>query len=164
MSDLEVFKKLNCPENVVRHCMAVSMNAVKIAKKVKIPIDLELVRKGGLFHDIGRCKTHDISHGVIGGEILRNLGMEERIVSIAERHIGAGIPEDEARVLGLPPKDYMPKTPEEKIVAYADNLTEGNNMIPFEEGLEKFKKTLGREHPAVKRFIALHEEIQRWIQ
>ncbi len=163
MKDLEIFRKLNCPENVIQHCLAVSKNAVLIAEKVRIPIDKELVRLGGLFHDIGRCRTHSIRHAIEGSKLIRKLDLGEEIANIAERHIGAGITPEEAKKLGLPVKDYTPRSPEEKIVAYADNLTQGNGMISFEESLKRFKRELGEDHPSIKRMIDLHKEIQAWI-
>ncbi|MBU2559673.1 TIGR00295 family protein [archaeon] len=163
MSDIDTLKNLNCPENVIAHLISVSKNAAVIADRVKIPVDRDLIKRGALLHDIGRCRTHGMGHGIEGGKILRELGFPEEIAKIAERHIGAGITSDEAEKLGLPPGDYCPKTPEEKIVAYADNITMGNKMATFDDSLERFKKMLGEGHPAIKRMEELHEEIQSWI-
>lgn len=163
MSDIDTLKSLNCPENVIEHLIAVSKNAIEIADRVKIPVDRDLIKRGALLHDIGRCRTHGMEHGIEGGKIIRELGLGEEIAKIAERHIGAGITSDEAKKIGLPPRDYCPKSPEEKIVAYADNLTMGKNMASFNESLERFKKALGEDHPAVKRMEDLHREIQSWI-
>lgn len=158
-SDLE---RLGCPKNVVDHCLAVSKKALEIAREAKIKADLETIEEGALLHDIGRCRTNGIRHAVVGAEIARELGTREEIVRIVERHIGAGITRDEASKLGLPARDYMPTTPEEKIVAYADNLTLGTRYLTFEASLEKFTQLLGEGHPSIKRFIALHQEIQDW--
>jgi uncharacterized protein len=48
-------------------------------------------------------------------------------VSIIERHIGAGMTADECSLEGLLPRDCMPVTVEEKIVANADNLMGGEH-------------------------------------
>lgn len=164
MSDAGILRKLGCPKNVIEHCTAVSKKAMEIAEKVKIEIDRDVIRQGALFHDIGRCKTHGIVHGVVGAEIAKELGLSDEVVRIIERHIGAGITPDEAEKAGLPPRDYTPETPEEKIVAYADNLTGSFSHRTFEESLELFKEKLGEGHPAVKRFIAMHNEIQSWMR
>jgi uncharacterized protein len=163
MSDIDTLKSLNCPENVIGHLITVSKNAAEIADMVKIPVDTDLIKRGALLHDIGRCRTHGIEHAFEGGKILRELGFPEEIAKIAERHIGAGITSDEAEKLGLPPGDYCPQSPEEKIVAYADNITMGNKMATFAESLERFKKVLGEGHPAINRMEELHEEIQSWL-
>jgi uncharacterized protein len=162
MSDIDTLKNFNCPENVIEHCIAVSKNAAAIADRVKIQVDKDMIKRGALLHDIGRCRTHGVEHGVEGGKIIRELGLGEELAKIAERHIGAGLLSDEARKLGLPAGEYCPKSPEEKIVAYADNITRGKKMISFDEGLARFKKALGEDHPAIKRMEELHEEIQSW--
>jgi len=157
---VDILRKAGCPENVIRHCIAVCNKALEIASRCKISVDKELILVGALLHDIGRSRTHGIEHGVVGAEIARNFGFDERIIRIIERHIGAGIPKEEAERLGLPPRDYVPETIEEKIVAYADNLTKGEEYITFEEALEEFKRRLGDNHPAIERFIRLHKELQ----
>ena len=81
--------------------------------------DLDLIRKGALLHDIGRSKTHGITHAIVGAEIARSYGYSQDVLNIIERHIGAGITESEAVKLGLPAKSYVPQTLEEKIVKSA---------------------------------------------
>jgi uncharacterized protein len=163
MSDIDTLKNFNCPENVIEHCIAVSKNAGAIAARVKIQVDKDMIKRGALLHDIGRCRTHGIEHGVEGGRIIRELGLGEELAKIAERHIGAGISSDEAEKVGLPPGEYCPESPEEKIVAYADNITRGKKLISFDEGLARFKKELGEGHPSIRRMEELHSEIQGWI-
>lgn len=163
MSDIDTLKNFNCPENVIEHCIAVSKNAVAIANRVKIPIDKDLIRRGALLHDIGRCRTHGIEHGIEGGRIIRELGLPEELAKIAERHIGAGLLSDEARKLGLAAGVYSPESPEEKIVTYADNITRGPKLISFDESLKRFKKELGPDHPSIRRMENLNREIESWI-
>ena len=153
-----------CASEVVAHCIAVSRMAVSIAERAKVRVDWELVRQGGLFHDIGRSRTHGIEHAVTGVEIAKSLGFFNALTSIIERHIGAGITASEAERLGLPKKDYLPLTPEEKIVSYADNLISGVREMPFYEALDRFKSILGPEHEGVGLFIKQHEEIQGWMK
>lgn len=165
--------------NVIEHSIAVSKKAVEIAREIMkngISVDLELVKIGGLLHDIGRSVTHGIKHGYFGGLILRSFGWE-RLAGIAERHIGAGISKEEARKLGLPNKDFIPQTLEEKIVAYADKFV-GTRLIfssneeekvyrktvvfrTIKPTLLRFQRELGKDHPAVKRLIRLDEEMKR---
>jgi len=163
MKEIEILKKAGCSERVIKHCVAVCKKAVEIASKID-GADLELVRIGALLHDIGRSKTHGVEHGVVGGKIARELGFSDKVVRIIERHVGAGIPKEEAIKLGLPPKDYIPETLEEKIVAYADNLTNGTKHISFEEFLRKLKKRLGNNHAAIERAIRLHRELSEKLQ
>jgi uncharacterized protein len=163
MSEERILRYLGCSENVIKHCIAVSKYALEIAEKVKIKVDKELIRKGALLHDMGRCKTHGIEHASIGGDIARELGLGEDIARIVERHVGAGIPAQDARKLGLPNKEYCPITPEEKIIAYADNMVKDFKIISFEESVKEFEKILGRNHPGIERMKKLRDEIGKWM-
>jgi len=168
---MNLLKKEGASDDVIKHCIAVSNLAVEIAKKIekkrKINIDLRLVEIGGLLHDLGRSKTHTIKHGIEGAKILRSLNLSsdedkifiEKLARICERHIGAGIDKDEAIMLGLGEKDYLPETIEEKIVAHADNLIEGDKFCGIEKTIESFEKKLGKGHKAVKRIVELNEYI-----
>jgi uncharacterized protein len=157
-----LLRSLGCGENVIAHILAVRRLALQIADSVTISVDRELLEKGAVYHDIGRAKTHGIEHAVVGAEMAKNMGLDERVIRIIERHIGAGISRQEAVALGLPERDYIPETPEEKIVAYADNLIDGDRVVSFEEALRRFKLILGEDHPAVERFIKMHKEIENW--
>lgn len=160
----EILSQVGCPPGVIEHSKAVSRLAVSLAVRARVQIDAELVRLGGLFHDIGRSRTQGIDHAIVGAAIARELGFPEPILRIIERHIGAGITAGEAARLGLPKKDYIPATPEEKIVSYADNLVMGITVVDFEKALERFEKTLGADHEGVRMFIRQHEEIQGWLR
>lgn len=160
--EISLLKDAGCPDKVIEHVVAVARVALSIADEVKKSVDMELIRLGSLLHDIGRAKTHGIDHAVVGARMAAEMGMDERVVWIIERHIGAGIPADEARAMGLPYKDYIPISPEEKIVAHADNLLSGSRITSFEESLQRFKNLLGIEHPAIERFLKLHREIEGW--
>lgn len=164
MQDVDTLIKAGCSQDVVAHCVAVSAIAVSLAGRMNIPVDRELARQGGLLHDIGRARTHGIDHAIAGVEIARELGFSEKLVLIIERHIGAGLTAAEAARLGLPRKDYLPLTPEEKIVSYADNLASGVREMPFSEALNRFKGILGADHEGVGLFIKQHEEIQGWMR
>ncbi|MCW4015702.1 MAG: TIGR00295 family protein [Candidatus Bathyarchaeota archaeon] len=151
-----------CSERVIAHCKAVSALAVKFARACTskgLVVDVNLVEVGALLHDIGRSKTHEVDHAVVGVEIAKSLSLPQSIISIIECHIGGGIGADEAKKLGLPVKDYFPTTLEEKLVAYADKLIEGSHVVSIERTVEQFSKKLGKGHPAVDRVIRLHEEI-----
>ncbi|MEK6743117.1 MAG: HDIG domain-containing metalloprotein [Nitrospirota bacterium] len=154
-----------CSPGVIAHCEAVSRTAVNFAERIKrVTVDRELVKLGGLFHDIGRSRSHDIHHALAGVKIGRERGFSEPLLGIIERHIGAGITAAEAERLGLPKKDYLPITPEEKIVSYADNLTKGASVMGFEEALERFRQVLGPGHEGIGLFLRQHEEVQGWMK
>lgn len=128
-----------------------------------IEVDMALVEAGALLHDLGRSKTHGIRHGVVGGRLAREKGLPAPVVNIIERHIGAGIPVEEAEGLGLPRGNYVPETAEEKIVTYADKLVEGGREVDIGVTAEKMASELGKDHPALDRLRALHEEVVGFI-
>jgi tRNA (cytidine56-2'-O)-methyltransferase len=152
---LRLLKEAGCSDEVINHCKAVRKVAVRIAKKAHA--NIELVEAGALLHDIGRSKTQGVLHGVEGAKIAQQLGLPAGIVNIIERHLGAGIPQDESLALGLPAKEYVPITLEEKIVAHADNLIDNDRMHPIQKEVEK---ALQKGHPKhAERLMALHREL-----
>lgn len=158
---LQILRDEGCSPEVIRHSLAVSKKSVEIARNISDSgheVDLEKVEIGGLLHDVGRSKTHGISHGVEGAKILRDRGLEE-FAGFAENHLGAGIGEKEAKKLGLGERDYLPGSLEEKIVTYGDNLVRGDEIQSYEEGLEELREELGPDYPSVDRFINLHREL-----
>jgi uncharacterized protein (TIGR00295 family) len=154
---LRLLREAGCSDDVINHCKAVRKVAVRIAKKAHA--NIQLVEAGALLHDIGRGQTQGIMHGVEGAKIATELGLPQSIVNIIERHVGAGIPRDEAITLGLPPKDYMPVTLEEKIVAHADNLIENDHEHQIEKEVEK---AIQKGHPKhAERLMELHRELSQ---
>lgn len=123
-------------------------------------VDVELVEIGAILHDIGRSKTHGTDHAAVGGEMVRKLGVAEPVARMVDRHVGAGIPEDEARELGLPEGVYVPETLEEKVVCYADKLISGWREVDISVTVEDFAKKMGRDHPAIERLWSLHREME----
>lgn len=132
--------------------------AIYFTKITGLSLNLDYIEKGALLHDIGRSKTHGIKHAVVGAEILKELNFPTEIVNITLKHIGAGIPLDEANELGLPAEDYMPSTMEEKIVAHADNLISGENEVDLNFVIRKWEQIFGKNHPAISRLKQLHKE------
>lgn len=152
---VEILEQTGCSKAVIMHCKAVRDVALKIA--VKAHADIKLVETGALLHDIGRSKTHGIRHGIEGAKIAQQLGLPQNIKNIIERHLGAGIPKTEAVGFGLPPKDYIPQTLEEKIVCHADNLIDNCKQQVIEKEVEKALKKNYRKY--AERLLKLHKEL-----
>ena len=156
--EIELLKKENTPENVIEHCKAVCKKAMKIAANFD-DADEDLIRKGALLHDIGRSRTHGITHAIEGVEIAKSYGYSEDVLNIIERHIGAGITEQEAEKLGLPKKSYVPQTLEEKIVAHADNLISGSDEVDLDFVIKKWKRNIEDSDDNIERLIRLDDEL-----
>ncbi len=161
-----ILEKVDCSQLVIQHCIAVSHVAVNLAKKLQakgVEVDLVLVEIGSLLHDIGRSKTHTVQHAFLGSQIVASFNFSESLIKIVERHIGSGIPSEEAVKLGLPNRDFIPQTLEEKIVSYADKLISGNREMSFKEAFRRFSEDLGKSHPAIKRFKKIHLELMQML-
>ncbi|MDG6218638.1 MAG: HDIG domain-containing protein [Candidatus Thermoplasmatota archaeon] len=155
----EILKEAGCSDQVICHCEAVRDVALRIVKRTKA--DKNLVEAGALLHDIGRSKTHGIDHGFVGACIARKLGLSERIVSIIETHIGAGLTASVARSFGLPDKDFIPKTLEEKIVCHADNLVDDYSRQDIEFEVERALQENNKNYAL--QLVKLHKEISDLI-
>jgi uncharacterized protein len=158
---IEILESL-LKKNIIKHVLAIEKFSLKTAGLIlqhnkNIEIDLKLISDGALLHDIGRSVTHSINHAVEGVKIAKKLGFNPSILSIIGNHIGAGITQEEAVVLGLPKKDYIPLTIEEKIVANSDNLFGGEKRrdIAYLYNLLIKQNNLD----AAKRVIALNKEL-----
>ena len=158
--EIELLRKENTPENVIEHSQAVCRKAIKIAANFD-DADKELIRKGALLHDIGRSKTHGITHAIEGVKIAQKYGYSQDVLNIIERHIGAGITEDEAVKLGLPKKSYVPQTLEEKIVAHADNLISGTKEVDIDFVIAKWKRNIEDSEDNIERLLKLDKELIR---
>jgi uncharacterized protein (TIGR00295 family) len=152
---LALLIKYGVDERVMEHLWAVHDYAMEIAAGVEC--DRNLVEVGSLLHDIGRSKSHAIDHAVIGAEILRKEGVDQEVIDIVERHVGAGLTAGDARKLGLPPKDYVPKTIEEKIVCHADNLIGSTERVSIKDTIAMARQKWF-DH-SVDRLIQIHFEV-----
>ncbi|MCX8173109.1 MAG: HDIG domain-containing protein [Thermoplasmata archaeon] len=154
---LEILRKAGCSQEVIAHTLFVKEVALKIAARCKQNVRIDLVVAGALLHDIGRAVTHGVAHGVRGGEIARNLGVDERIVRIIERHVGGGITREEAAKLGLGNRPLSPETIEEKIVCIADKLVAHDRIAGVEAEVRKLEEK--GLHTAAERVRALYNEV-----
>jgi len=155
---IALLRRAGCSEGVIAHCRAVRDLALDFTSDPIV--DRDLVEVGALLHDIGRGVTHDLHHAQVGGEICRSLGLDEAVASIVERHIGAGLTADECSLLGLAPRDCVPRTIEEKIVAHADNLVKGGRVITLEERLARLIDLPRKQRMRIYR-LALEVELFR---
>jgi tRNA (cytidine56-2'-O)-methyltransferase len=118
---------------------------------------MELLIAGAMLHDIGRARTHSIHHAVAGADIARELELPQELVLIIERHIGAGVTDEDARKYKLPNSNYMPETVEQKIIASSDNLFEGDKRCSIERSVQIF---INRGLPEVaERVRELHHDV-----
>ena len=167
----KLWDKYKLSEDVRKHCMKVAEVALKIANSIEsdVGIDKNAVLIGALLHDIGRAVTNDpFLHFIKSAEILRKEGFDDKIVKIAERHFSAGLSKEDAKKLGLPIKNYMPESLEEKIVSFADNLVFGDKerkFVDFMKRLDEIDKRNGKfkwlTEKTRKRALKIKEELEK---
>lgn len=170
--DIQVLRTTGMSEADIDHSVKVAEKALEIARRVNgADVDQEFVGRGGLFHDLGKARTHNMEHGKIGAELGATLGLPQEIRDLMEKHIRGGLTEPEARELGLPVKDYTLRRLEERIVIYADRLVDiihdGIVKVSSErEAEERFERILrsepkyGKNAVTLERYLGYHQEIQ----
>ncbi len=171
-ADIDVLRKAGVSDGDIDHSVKVAKKALEIALRIGgNGIDHELVGRGALFHDLGKAATHEMTHGRIGAEMGRKIGLPDEITAIMEKHIRGGLTEPEARELDLPVKDYTLRRLEERIVIYADRLvdiihdgivkvaTEREAEDRFEVILRTYPK-YGKNEITLNRYLVYHREIQ----
>jgi uncharacterized protein len=146
------FRKL-----LLLHSNQVKDKALQILSNCKLKLDRTIVENGALLHDIGigRCHAPSIlcngtepylAHGIIGAAMLRELDPSlEPYARICERHTGTGITAAEvtAQNLPIPIKDYLPETPEEKLICLADKFFSKSGDLR-EKSLADIRRSLSR--------------------
>jgi len=157
---LRIHRKYGSIPVIVEHCRAVERVARIIAGELArrgAAVDEKVIQAGALLHDIGRTRIQTVRHGYEGAEILRKEGVDERVVEVVKRHVGAGITREEATKLGFPVGDYMPRTLEQKVVCFADKMIDSNKARPFAEEVKRFV----RKGHDVKKLEALKEDLKQ---
>lgn len=159
---------------LVRHSRQVAGRALTIAMShPEWKLDFQFLYEAAMLHDIGILKTNAegilctgtepyICHGMLGAEILRQEGLE-RHARVAERHTGTGLTADQivSRHLPLPAKDFIPETPEEQIVCYADKFYSKSHPEvekTYEQALHSLQK-FGEEGVGI--FSSWHERFEK---
>ncbi len=94
------------------------------------------------------------------------MGFPETLARIAECHILAGLTAEEAASFGLPKKDYIPVTIEEKIVCLADKYISGVEKVSIEERFSSWELRWGKTDFLLsqkERALELEREILKHI-
>lgn len=156
---LLLHSKYGSDDRIVRHCQAVARLSAMVASTASakgIALDERAMVAAALLHDIGRNKTHLVSHGYIGAQILEQEGVDRVVVEIVRKHVGAGISQEEAARLGFPGgMEYVPRTLEEKIVCFCDKMLDGDVARPLDKEVARFV----RKGHDVERLIRLRDDV-----
>lgn len=144
---------------LLSHSRQVADRCLQICKQhPELPIEKQFIEEAAMLHDIGIRWCHApgilcfgeepyLSHGSIGGKLLRKEGYE-RHARVCERHTGTGLP------------GFEPETLEEQLVCYADKFYSKSRpdhvmtVLEVAQGLEKFG------HEGVVKFLQWAEQFE----
>ena len=154
---LVVHSGAGSPAPLLAHCHAVAGMAAAVT--AVLGGNVALATAGALLHDIGRTRGAGIEHCALGAAMVAEAGFHPGVAHIIRAHVGGGLPQREARALGLPPGDYLPRTLEARVVAACDNLFAGSRRRPLadctawlqSQGLEMAAHRITRLHRWVSR-------------
>lgn len=156
---IQLHRKYGSNPRIVEHCRTVAKVSMALVESLNSrgPVaDAMVVRAGSLLHDIGRSQVQTVEHGARGAAILEAEGVDQKVVEIVRRHVGAGISAGEAKELGLPDFDYIPRTVEQRIVCFSDKMVDSDVVRPLEAEVQRFLK---KGHD-VARLIALKKSLE----
>ena len=156
---LALHRKYGSAERTIRHCETVTRVARILAEEFQRrgkKVNLDAVVAGAMLHDIGRSRVQTVGHGIEGAGMVEKEGADRVVVEIIQRHVGAGISPEEAKSLGLPEVDYVPRTLEQRIVCFADKMVDGEKVRPFDREVERF---MVKKHD-VARLLQLKKSLQ----
>ena len=146
------------PHWVMGHSREVAALAVRLAERVR-GARVGLVEAGAWLHDWGRADSDGIDHCALGAQRAMASGHSPELAHIIASHVGAGITRTDARLIGLPSGDYMPRTLEAKIVAACDNLFSGDERRTLDDCLQDLHRK-GLDG-AVRRVTRLHGHLSK---
>ncbi len=124
-------------QNLITHSLEVSKIAVGIAEE--IGADVDVVRLGGLLHDIGKVVEGEGSHVKLGVELLKRYGLPETIVNtVAEHHEDKPFSSVESVIVHIADQASggRPGARYEDVEKYANRLKEMEEMAKKYEGVE----------------------------
>jgi putative nucleotidyltransferase with HDIG domain len=165
---LELLKKYKLPQSRIDHSIGVAQQAFRIASLIhtrnpQLDCNPEKVARAGLLHDIGRSMPGDHELNTI--TILKNEGLDE--LSLITMH---GSFYEIQLLRGIDSDDFLPKTLENKIVAYAD-ATFKDIPVTLEERWNEIEQRRINEdekiesiHMSKERFFNIEQELMELMR
>jgi uncharacterized protein len=175
--DLDLLRAQGVSGKGVAHALHVARVALWLAANLDPakagPLDLDLVRRGALLHDLGKVRDTGNLHGVVGAELARGLGLPEAVLGCIEKHVRHGLPQDQTEALGLPARDFSFTRIEERLVSYADKLADVLAAGLAEDPAEAHARlpeilaarpALAKDEATLGRYLASRELLLAWAR
>jgi len=157
----ELIRTYRMLPNIIDHSVQVMRVSVAIYENLKHPelLSKELIVAAALLHDIAKTRSierKELRHDLIGGEIIRELGLAEEIADIVEKH-----------VVYIDFKENSPIN-EKDIIFYADKRVMHDKVVTIDERIDDLVIRYGKNDKIKemiihnKKFVlALENKIQK---
>lgn len=152
---LELLKKYEVPENIIRHSKLVDNVAMYLGRRLKekgININLKLLHAASLLHDIAKIKClgkNEKDHGKEARKILENEGFPD-VGKVIEAHQLNHLVEGKT------------KTWEQKILNYADKRA-GEKIISLDERFAYLKSRYAQWRKDIEKAEPKARKLERQI-
>lgn len=134
-------------QNLITHSLEVTMIGLHLAEE--IGADVNIVRLGALFHDIGKVVEGEGSHVKLGVDLLKRYNMPEAVIAcVAEHHEDRPFSSIESVLVHIADaaSGARPGARYEDVENYAKRLTEMEDMAKKHEGvIDAYAFEAGRE-------------------
>ncbi|WP_027398610.1 HD domain-containing protein [Anaerovorax odorimutans] len=147
---MALLKEYNTPEHVIRHCIAVTDTALKIAGALNEHgnnLNMDLIQAAGLLHDIARVED---KHWDVGADYLSSLGYDEEadIVRVHMFYIGEKTQE---------------KITELDIICLSDRMVKENKFVGLQKRMQYVLDKYKGNKEATERIGKRVEDAQFFI-
>jgi putative nucleotidyltransferase with HDIG domain len=151
---LALLEKHCVPEHVIMHSLAVEKVAVFLAKKLAEKgelVDVELVSRAALLHDIDKIKSLELGsgHGTISKQILEEEGFPLLGMIAFKHHL--------SQILSPNPFSSW----EEKIVYYADKRVTNHYIVSLEERFRYLLERYGSQKETFEKISSCKPPLEK---
>jgi putative nucleotidyltransferase with HDIG domain len=154
----EILAKFKVPDGVILHSIAVAKKAIEVGERIKATgrdVDIPALKIACILHDIGKIKSRTLDHAEASASMLREIGIDEKIISIVGSHSDQ-------------PKEFYEMGIEAKILKYVDCITMHDRITTMDERFEEAaqrreKEGLHNDAVGIRNALAGHKILEKEI-